>query len=110
VNIAGFLPAVRIPVKWATYSAGMWATHSGGMWAGVRRADRRGNNIFTEMAHMGQGKSECGHHLVSIVSFSSSRLVCYIPVKWATIPVMWATPRNGSHRSTFQASPTANPA
>lgn len=41
---------------------------------------------------MGQGKSESGHHLVSIVSFSSSRLVGLIPVMWATIPVMWATP------------------
>jgi hypothetical protein len=27
------------------------------MWAGVRGAGRRGNNIITEVAHMGQGKS-----------------------------------------------------
>ncbi len=83
---------MRVPVKWATDSADKWATYSGGMWAGVRRAGRRGNNIITEVAHIGQGKSGCDHHLVSIVSSSSSRLVGYIPVKWATIPVMWATP------------------
>ena len=101
---------VRIPVKWATDSAGKWATHSGGMWAGLRRAGRRGSIIISEVAHMGQGKSESGHHLVFIISSSSSRLVGYILVEWATIPVKWATPRNGSHRSTFQASPTVNPA
>ena len=88
-----------IPVKWATYSAPKWATHSGGMWAGVRRAGRRGNNIITEVAHMGQEKSGCNRHLVSIVSSSSSRLVDYIPMNWAAIPVMWAPAMAASYHA-----------
>ena len=37
---------VRIPVKWATYS--------GGKWARLGRASRRGKDIMTEVAHLGQ--------------------------------------------------------
>ena len=48
-----------------------------------------------EAAHLGQGKSENGRHLVSIISFPSSRLLDRIPVIWATVPVMWATTRHG---------------
>jgi hypothetical protein len=58
---------------WATNSAGMWATHSGGMWAGSRGASRRGKDMMAEVAHMSQEKSENDCHLVSIISFPSSR-------------------------------------
>lgn len=66
--------AVRIPVKWATNSADKWATYSGGMWAGVRRASRRCKNMMAKVAHISQEKSEIDRHLVSIISFPSSRL------------------------------------
>jgi len=37
---------LRIPVKWATDSAGKWA--------GVRRASRRGKDMMTQVARLGQ--------------------------------------------------------
>jgi hypothetical protein len=59
---------VRIPVK--------WATHSAGKWAGLRKASRRGKDMMTQVAHMGQEKSgNVPHHLVSIISFPSSRFL-----------------------------------
>ncbi len=46
-----------------------WATDSGGMWAGQGRASRRGKDMMTEVAHMGQEQSVAG----IIISFSSFR-------------------------------------
>ena len=61
---------LRIPVK--------WATDSGNKWARRGRASRRGKDIMTEVAHMGQEEKEESrntsssrvHHFVSIISFS----------------------------------------
>ena len=67
--------AVRIPVKWATDSAGKWATDSGDEWARLRIVSRRGKDMMTEVAHLGQAKSENSRRLVSIISFPSSRFL-----------------------------------
>ena len=69
-----FVPLVRIPVKWATNSAGKWTTDSASMWAGVGRASRRCKDMMAEVAHISQEKSEFDRHLVSIISSPSSRL------------------------------------
>ena len=74
---------LRIPVK--------WATDSGKLWAKPGRASRRGKDIMTEVAHMGQEECETPHHLVSIISFPSSRFLVEF-LKVGAIPVMWATP------------------
>ena len=75
-------PELRIPVKWATYS--------GGKWARLGRASRRGKVMMPQVAHMGQ--ETWGNTLIiSSPSFRLRHLVsCGFPVKWATIPVMWA--------------------
>ena len=61
----------------------------------ARRASRRGKDIMTEVAHLGQEKSGDRiisslssrlHHFVSVISFVGSD-----SGNWATAPVMWAT-------------------
>lgn len=46
---------------------------------------------MTEVVHLGQEESGSDHHLVSFISFPSSRLVNSVPVNWTTIPVNWGT-------------------
>ena len=82
---------MRIPVK--------WATDSGEKWARLWRAGRRDKDMMTEVAHMGQeesGKASSSrlHHFVSIVPFLRTRQggSSVNSGKWATVPVMWATP------------------
>ena len=57
---------LRIPVK--------WATDSGGSGPGVRKSQPQDKDRMTEVAPLGQEEVRVGpHHLVSIISFSSSR-------------------------------------